>query len=266
MRDTFDRDITYLRISVTDKCNLRCTYCMPPEGVPYVPHRSLLRHEEIVAIVTEAVSLGITKVRLTGGEPLVRRGIVELVGMIAGIPGIEMVAMTTNGTLLPQFARPLKEAGLDRLNISLDTLDADRYRQITRGGSLSDAIAGIDATVEAGFSDTKINMVILDDTSETEVAEMTAFCRTRGLILQRIAEYDLDESKRDYIGVERPLPCRECNRIRLLSDGTIKPCLHSNIEIPVQRDNIRESLIEAIRRKPEHGTVCNNRSMIQIGG
>jgi cyclic pyranopterin phosphate synthase len=266
MRDTFDRDITYLRISVTDKCNLRCTYCMPPEGVPYVPHTDLLRHEEIVAIVTEAVSLGITKVRLTGGEPLVRRGIVELVGMIAGIPGIEMVAMTTNGTLMPRFAVPLKEAGLDRLNISLDTLDPERYRRITRGGSIADAIAGIDATVEAGFSGTKINMVILDDTSEADVAEMSAFCRERELILQRIAEYDLDEAKRDYIGVERPLPCRECNRIRLLSDGTIKPCLHSNIEIPVQRDNIRESLIEAIRRKPEYGTVCNNRSMIQIGG
>ncbi len=266
MRDTFDRNITYLRISVTDKCNLRCTYCMPPEGVPYVPHRKLLRHEEIVAIVTEAVALGITKVRLTGGEPLVRRGIVELVRMIAGIPGIELIAMTTNGVLLPQFARPLKEAGLDRLNISLDTLDPDRYRQITLGGSLPDAIAGIDAAIAAGFSGTKINMVVLDDTSEAEIDRIAEFCRARNLILQRIAEYNLDEAKRDFVGVERPLPCRECNRIRLLSDGTIKPCLHSNIEIPVQRDNIRESLIEAIRRKPEYGTVCNNRGMMQIGG
>jgi GTP 3',8-cyclase len=266
MRDSFGREIGYLRISVTDKCNLRCVYCMPAEGVPFVPHSQILRHEEIAEIVAEAAALGITKVRLTGGEPLVRRGIVDLVRMIAETRGIQTVAMTTNGTLLPRFALPLKEAGLQRLNISLDTLDPDRYRHITRGGSLDAALAGVAAAGRAGFTGTKINMVVLNDTTEGEITAMQSFCNEQGLLLQRIAEYDLDEAKRDYIGVERPLPCRECNRIRLLADGTLKPCLHSNIEVPVRRGSIRGSLIEAIERKPEYGTVCSNRSMVQIGG
>ncbi len=266
MRDSYGREITYLRISVTDKCNLRCVYCMPEEGVPFLPHDAILRHEEIVAIVTEAVALGITKVRLTGGEPLVRKGIVDLVRMIVTIPGVETVAMTTNGILLPQFAASLKEAGLHRLNISLDTLNPERYRLLSRVGSLSKVFAGIDAAGAAGFTDTKINMVVLPDTSPAEIAEMKRFCSNRGLILQRIAAYRLEEVKGDYVGVERPLPCGECNRIRLLADGTLKPCLHSNIEIPVRSGSIREALIETIERKPEFGTVCNNRSMVQIGG
>jgi cyclic pyranopterin phosphate synthase len=179
MRDSFGREIAYLRISVTDKCNLRCVYCMPAEGVPFVPHSQILRHEEIAEIVAEAATLGITKVRLTGGEPLVRRGIVDLVRMIADTPGIDLVAMTTNGTLLPRFAVPLKEAGLQRLNISLDTLDPDRYRHITRGGSLDAALAGVAAAEEAGFTGTKINMVVLNDTTEEEITAMQSFCTER---------------------------------------------------------------------------------------
>jgi cyclic pyranopterin phosphate synthase len=239
---------------------------MPAEGVPFVPHSQILRHEEIAEIVAEAAKLGITKVRLTGGEPLVRRGIVDLVRMVVETPGINLVAMSTNGILLPRFAVHLREAGLQRLNISLDTLDPDRYRRITRGGSLNAVLEGIAAAAEAGFTGTKINMVVLNDTTEEEIVAMQSFCAERGLLLQRIAEYELDETKRDYVGVERPLPCRECNRIRLLADGTLKPCLHSNIEIPARRGAIRESLIETIKRKPEYGTVCNNRSMMQIGG
>lgn len=266
MRDSFDRTIDYLRISVTDKCNLRCTYCMPEEGVSFIPHERLLRHEEIAAIVTEGIDLGITKIRLTGGEPLVRRGIIELVAMIAAIPGLEVLAMTTNGILLPRYAKELRQAGLDRLNISLDTLDPDRYRCLTRIGFLEDALAGVDAAIAADFIGTKINMVVLRDTKQEEIEAMQRFCEERGLILQRIAEYDLEETKKDYVGVERPLPCRECNRIRLLADGTLKPCLHSNIEIPVRFDDTKSSLIETIKRKPRYGTVCSNRNMAQIGG
>jgi len=266
MHDSFDRKIDYLRISVTDKCNLRCRYCMPASGITPLAHDQILPHEQICQIVRVAAELGITKVRLTGGEPLVRKGIVELVEMIATIDHIQMVAMTTNGILLPRFAHDLKTAGLDRLNISLDTLDPKRYAYLTRVGSLDAALAGIDAAIEAGFTGTKINTVVTAETTEDEISSLQNFCRGNGLTLQRIAEYRLDEIKRDTVGVERPLPCRECNRIRLLATGVLKPCLHSNIEIPVDWNDIRGSLAETIERKPAFGTVCTNRNMVQIGG
>ena len=132
--DTFGRNINYLRISVTDRCNLRCIYCMPEEGIPLEPHADMLRYEEIARLVRVAASLGITRVRLTGGEPLVRLGIADLVRMLAEIPGIEDLSMTTNGTLLSQYVGELARAGLNRLNISLDTLRPDRFHQMTRRG------------------------------------------------------------------------------------------------------------------------------------
>ena len=145
-RDAFNRPISYLRVSVTDRCNLRCVYCMPEEGVPPRSHDEILRYEEIERVVRAATRLGISKVRLTGGEPLVRAGIVDLVRMLAGVPGVDDLAMTTNGTLLARFAHDLAAAGLQRVNVSLDTLRPDRFRQITRRGELSDTLAGIEAT------------------------------------------------------------------------------------------------------------------------
>ena len=137
MYDSYNREITYLRISVTDKCNLRCRYCMPEEGVPVRRHEEFLSFEEITAVVRAAVKLGVTKVRLTGGEPLVKRGIVDLVRMVRSVEGLRHLAMTTNGTLLARFAGELKAAGLDSVNVSLDTLDPERYRHLTRGGRSS---------------------------------------------------------------------------------------------------------------------------------
>lgn len=266
MYDSFGREITYLRISVTDRCNLRCVYCMPEEGIPLKTHDDLLSLETIRDVVAEAAYLGVNKVRFTGGEPLLRRGIVDLVRMVAGLEGIDVLGMTTNGVLLPRYADALRDAGLNRLNISIDTLDPERYTRITRWGRLEAALAGAAAAKKAGFTETKVNMVIMEDTTEAEVNALRSYCAENGFRLQRIAEYNLRSDKFDPDDLERPRPCRECNRIRMLSDGTLKPCLHSNVEIPLNRTDIRGSLIRAIETKPEHGTVCTNRSMMEIGG
>ena len=159
MKDSHGRVIDYLRISLTDRCNFRCIYCMPEEGVQQLPHEEILRIEEIVQAVRVAAGMGIRSIRLTGGEPLVRLGVVDLVRDIANVPGIENISMTTNGVLLPRMADDLKAAGLSRVNISLDTLDSDQFRQITRRGELQQTLDGIDAALEAGFNPVKINAV-----------------------------------------------------------------------------------------------------------
>ncbi len=167
--------IDYLRVSVTDRCNLRCVYCMPPGGVEFVAHQDILSYEEIALFVRVAAGLGFSKVRLTGGEPLVRRGVPGLVAQLAAVPGIAGISMTTNGILLPRFAAELKQAGLTRVNISLDTLDADRYRRLTRGGSFEQVLAGVESAFAAGLTPVKINVVLTEETlPELEgFAEMT---------------------------------------------------------------------------------------------
>lgn len=159
MKDNHGRTIDYLRISLTDRCNLRCIYCMPDDGVEQMAHDDILRIEEIEQAVRVAASLGITRVRLTGGEPLVRKGVIDLIRNIKDTPGIEHVAMTTNGVLLPKMAEDLKAAGLSRVNISLDTLDPVQFAMITRRGKLEDTLAGIDAALAVGFDPVKINAV-----------------------------------------------------------------------------------------------------------
>ena len=161
MLDNYKRNINYLRISVTDRCNARCTYCMPAEGVEYKSHRDIISYEYIVRIVKEAVKLGINKIRLTGGEPLVRKGILSLVEMIRGIRGVIELALTTNGILLAGLAQQFRQKGLDRINISLDTLDPEKYCEITRGCDINNVLAGIQAVIAAGFKNTKINMAQL---------------------------------------------------------------------------------------------------------
>ncbi len=265
MLDKFNRQITYLRISVTDKCNLRCTYCMPPEGIKVQSHDNFLSFEEIVEVVKAGVRLGITKIRLTGGEPLVKRGIVELVRMIKRVDGVEHLAMTTNGTLVEQMAASLKEAGLDSMNISLDTLDAERYRRLTRGGDINRVFRGLLAALEAGFP-LKLNMVVLEDTPAEEITKMEDFCSSREIKLQLINHYSLTEQKKNNYFFNRPPDCSRCNRLRLLATGELKPCLHSDIEIKVDFNNIEASLLKAVAAKPEKGSVCSSRNMIEIGG
>ena len=159
MKDSHGRVIDYLRISLTDRCNFRCIYCMPEEGVQQMSHFDILRIEEIEAIVRAAAGIGIKSVRLTGGEPLVRKGVVSLVKGIANTPGIENVSITTNGVLLPRMVDDLKAAGLSRVNISLDTLDPQQFRMVTRVGNLEDTLAGIDAALSAGLDPVKVNAV-----------------------------------------------------------------------------------------------------------
>ena len=169
--DAYNRPISYLRISVTDRCNLRCVYCMPPQGVPKRAHGELLRYEEIETVVRAAAELGITKVRLTGGEPLVRPGIVDLTQMLARIPGIDDLAMTTNGVLLADHAKELAQAGLHRVNVSLDTLRPERFEQVTRCGALEDVLAGMEAARQAGLEPIKINTVVIRDMNDDEVVD-----------------------------------------------------------------------------------------------
>lgn len=285
MKDRYGRTIKYLRLSVTDLCNCRCVYCMGENGVPRLPHSAILSFEEIEEIVRAAVSLGVTKVRLTGGEPLVRRGIDELVRRLRGIEGVEELAMTTNGARLAEYAEALKEAGLDRLNVSLDTLDPEKFRRITRIGELRDTLDGLDAARRAGFERIKLNTVLMGGVNDDEIAEIAALAkdgafdvrfielmpigectdwdRRRFLPAERVLEY-LPKGERvpsdgvaelwrpagfrGTVGLIRPLShrfCADCDRIRVTADGCLKPCLHSAREMPL-RGKHGETLVRTI--------------------
>jgi cyclic pyranopterin phosphate synthase len=172
LHDAFGRRIDYFRISVTDRCNLRCVYCMPPEGVQLEPHANMLRYEEIVQVVETAAALGIRKVRLTGGEPLIRPDVTWLVQSIARIPGIEEISLTTNGMLLEKLATPLAQAGLHRINVSLDTLDPDKFRRLTRFGSIDKVWRGIEAAERAGLTPIKLNAVVIRGVNDDELVDL----------------------------------------------------------------------------------------------
>lgn len=172
MIDKHGRNISYLRISLTDKCNLRCRYCMPEEGVCKRDHREMMTEEELITAVKVAASLGITKIRLTGGEPLVKRNIVSICRKVASVEEIKEVCLTTNGILLPQLAKELREAGVSRLNLSLDTLDPQKYAHITRIGKLEQFNAGLEAALNAGFQKIKINAVLIGGFNDDEIEEL----------------------------------------------------------------------------------------------
>ena len=173
MIDRLGRDITYLRISVTDKCNLRCRYCMPEEGVCKKSHADMLTEDEIIQAVEAAAALGIRKIRITGGEPLVKKNIVSICRRTAAVEGINEVCLTTNGILLPQLAKDLKAAGVKRINLSLDTLDPEKYAHITRVGKLENFYAGLAAAFEAGFEKIKVNAVLVGGFNEDEIIPLT---------------------------------------------------------------------------------------------
>lgn len=182
LKDSLGRDISYLRISVTDLCNLRCRYCMPEEGIPKVSHKDILSVEEMEKIAKVFVNLGVNKIRLTGGEPLLRNGILDIVEKIGKLEGLKDFSITTNGVLLKKYAKELKLRGLNRVNISLDTLDEEKYKYITRVGKLKDVMDGIIAAKEAGLTPIKINTVLIDGFNDNEIKD-----------LARLTEYeDLD--------------------------------------------------------------------------
>ncbi len=266
MYDSYNRKISYLRISVTDRCNLACSYCMP-EQVTAAPHTGkILGFEEITRIVRILAPLGISKIRLTGGEPLVRKGVDRLVGMIAGVDGIKEVTMTTNGQLLAGMAVRLAAAGLQRVNISLDTLDPERFRAITRGGELRRTIMGIDAAVVSGLNPVKINCVVTPETTPEEIAALKQFCSERTLEIRLIRQMNLTAGKFWRVEGGEGGHCRICNRIRLTSDGRFIPCLFSDEEFSISDDGILEAFTKAVGRKPERGRVNSRNTFYGIGG
>lgn len=291
MKDSRARDITYLRLSVTDLCSLRCRYCMPAEGVPKRSHGDICSVEELVEIAQAASDCGVKKVRLTGGEPLVRRGILDICRGISAIPGVEELCLTTNGVALPQLAGPLREAGVDRLNVSLDTLRPDRYAYMTRVGRLEDVFRGLEAAAEAGFTGTKLNVVLMRDFNEDEIPAFVDLARRYPLEVRFIELMPIGQGRNaqflpaqavldacpdlvpaegsgvarrfrppggaGLVGLIAPMShcfCGSCDRIRVTADGRLKPCLHSDQEFPLRGlhgEELRRAIAAGIAAKPE---------------
>ncbi len=221
--DSFQRPLNYLRISVTDRCNLRCIYCMPSEGVPLMSHEDILSYEEICIVAQAAAELGIVKVRLTGGEPLVRARVTNLLAMLACIEGIDDISLTTNGVLLQRYADELKSAGLHRVNVSLDSLRSDRFHRITRVGDLDDVLRGIEAARQAGLDPVKTNTVVMRGTNDDEVLDF-ARLTIEGEWHVRFIEYMpfSNDEKADHLLV----PVSEIKQ-RIETLGELEPSLSS---------------------------------------
>ena len=266
MLDRFNRNINYLRISVTDRCNLRCHYCMPEEGVRQIRHEDILTYDEIAVFTREAVALGITKVRVTGGEPLARKGVTTLVAMLADISGITDLSMTTNGTMLAGHAHDLAAAGLMRVNISLDTLDPEKYRRVTRGGDINNVLEGIAAAQAAGLRPVKINCVIKSTPDEADARMVADFCLKEGLEVRFIRQMDLAGGTFSVVHGGSGGHCARCNRLRLTPEGTVRPCLFSDIGYSIRELGAKEALRRAVGAKPEKGTVNNVNEFYNIGG
>lgn len=266
MFDPFNREISYLRISVTDRCNLRCRYCMPDEGVELMNHNDVLSFEEIVDLVKIGVDKGIHKVRLTGGEPLVRKDIVHLVEMIANVSGIEDLALTTNGILLDQFAQPLADAGLNRVNVSLDTMNPQRYQTITRGGDIRKVFNGIEAARRAGLSPVKINCVVESTSSEEDAREVAEFASQEGLSIRFIHQMNLHDGSFSKVEGGSGGDCRSCNRLRLTANGCFKPCLFNQKGYNIREYGHLGAFEKAIQNKPAAGTRNQSGHFNQIGG
>ncbi len=324
--DTYNRKIDYIRISVTDRCNLRCIYCMPSDGVREITHSEILTYEEIIRILSIATNLGIKKVRITGGEPLVRKGLPYLIKTISNLGAIEEISLTTNGVLLKRFAKELKEAGLNRLNISLDSMDPKRYEEITKGNNLSDVWEGIRAAEELGFSPIKINMVPIRGFNDNEIKEFASLTFNKPYHIRFIEFMPTGAkdiwSKEKYISTKelkeaiselgelKPIKnewgsgpaknfkllnakgvigfisavsdhfCAGCNRLRLTSDGKLRPCLFSDSEIDLKKalregcddDELQRLLLLGLQIKPEKHNINESdpnaieRPMSAIGG
>ena len=207
MIDKHSRRISYLRISVTDLCNLRCVYCMPSQGIKLHERNTILSFEEILAIVKHGVSLGVNKIRITGGEPLVRKGITSLINHITNIKGINDIAMTTNGVFLKEFATELKSSGLSRLNISLDTMREDRFHNITRGGNIQDVFDGVEAVLKSGFKGTKVNVVVMRGQNDDEIQDFVRYILERDIELRFIEL--MASGWKDMVEEERFMPTSE---------------------------------------------------------
>jgi cyclic pyranopterin phosphate synthase len=220
LTDAFLRPITYLRISVTDRCNLRCIYCMPEEGLQWIRRPEILSYEEILRIVEAGASVGLRSIRFTGGEPLVRRDLPELVRMVAAVPGIDDISLSTNGIFLAESATELASSGLRRVNVSLDTLREDRFFQIARRRGLERVLAGIDAALAAGLAPVKINCVVMRGRNDDEISALAALTRSRELYVRFIelmpVEENVDLQRDAYVSADEILE-------RLALDGELSP-------------------------------------------
>ena len=278
MYDPFKRAITYLRISVTDRCNLRCTYCMPEEGIPLVNHSEILSFDEIEDFTRFAVLRGINKVRITGGEPLVRKGITELVRRLASIEGIDDLSMTTNGQLLSQYAGELATAGLMRINISLDTADPHRYREITRGGDISKVFEGIEAAISAGLIPVKLNCVVKNERDEPDAQSVLRYAESISrkmnsgkekkswIEVRFIKMMDLHTGSFGIVDGGDGGDCPRCNRVRLTANGLVKPCLFNDLGYSTRDLGAERALEMAINNKPVRGSHNNTGKFYNIGG
>ncbi|MFT4445690.1 GTP 3',8-cyclase MoaA [Parvimonas sp. G1967] len=313
MKDRFGRDITYLRISVTDLCNLRCKYCMPESGVKSLCHSDILSIEEIVEIVKVASKNGIKKIRLTGGEPLVRRGFINLCKQISEINEIEDIAITTNGVYLKSMADELFENKVRRINFSLDTLVKEKYNDITRRNDFDKTMESLFYAIKKGFK-VKINVVLIGGFNDDEIQDFVNLANdydlevrfielmqigetanwskdkfvSNKIVLEKVPELEFDgvsgvakiykiKGQKGRIGLISPISCsfcEDCNRIRLTSDGKLKPCLHSKDEINLKGlsgEELEEVFKRGIFEKPEKhhledGKSESARDMNKIGG
>ena len=266
MYDSFNRKINYLRISVTDRCNLRCTYCMPAEGIKLISHKDILSFDEIVELTRVAVKMGVDKVRITGGEPLVRRGIVNLVELLAAIDGIHDLSMTSNGVFLKKYAKDLKNAGLQRVNISLDTLDADKYREITRLGDISDVLEGIDAAIEANLNPVKLNCVIENSSEEEDALSVKKFAADRNIEARFIHQMSLENGNFTVVEGGEGGHCSTCNRLRLSANGIIYPCLFNDLGYSIREYGAGKAIELAVKNKPRAGSISVGHEFYNIGG
>jgi cyclic pyranopterin phosphate synthase len=239
---------------------------MPEEGVQLLRHEDILSYEEITEVVRYGVSKGIDKVRITGGEPLVRRDITRLVEMLSQMEGMRDLSMTTNGLLLDQYAESLVKAGLQRVNVSLDTLDPKKYSKITRGGDLEKVLTGLDAAQRAGLTPIKINTVLHQYFDEDDRQALTAFCRNKGYELRFIREMDLEEGTFSKVEGGRGGDCPRCNRLRLTPHGRLKPCLFSNLGYDVRKLGIARAFEMALQNKPLSGSTNNSCTFYRMGG
>ena len=290
MLDQYGREINYMRISITDRCNLRCRYCMPAEGIEKVPMDRILTYEEILRICRNAVGMGISRFKITGGEPLVRRGCTELIREMKKIPGVEQITATTNGQQPLEMIAELADAGIEGLNISLDSLREDRYAFITGGGELNKTLRTIDKSISSGIR-TKINCLLQKQFNEDEIQDFAAFAFEKGIevsegltgeeiLFSDYKEYEVGGVKFG-IGLISAMNhsfCESCNRIRLTSQGLVKPCLcyedGVDLKAALAEDSdeaLRAALEEAIRIKPAGHTFHDRntvepKAMSQIGG
>ena len=266
MLDKFHRNINYLRISITDRCNLRCKYCMPEEGVKLFNHEEIIKYEEIIEFVKVGVSLGIDKVRLTGGEPLVRKNVASLIKSLSEIKEIKDLSITTNGILLSENAQLLAESGLQRINISLDTTDPIKFNEITRGGDIKKVFEGIDEVKKTKINPIKINCVIENSTNELDALLVKKYCEENNLELRYIRKMNIFNGEFWIVDGGTGGSCAECNRLRLSSNAMLYPCLFSDLSFDIRKLGYENAIKQAIELKPECGKSSEKNKFYFLGG